>query len=288
MKKNKLSQSIKIAFLGFLCLATFSTIAQIPIKTIRKEVKALKTEEKIEAYWTALETLDQKVLMRVKDQRKYDSISISNMVKAYYLWDYYKEIGFIKNSNVVPILNLSHSAISEANVVYWPILEEYYKLGGGIASFGGKNYSYPLESISLTYFHYSVVKEEQRYPNMLEKLKLAGQVYRPIPDRLNRIFLEQNELRKLTEIESIGSWQIQPFPDMKEEGCFELLKMSDNNLYLKKHNRIQKLELIQEGNNSKIYRIETEPFGWTYILSEQNLKLIDESGQALIEYSVCE
>lgn len=63
--------------------------------------------------------------------------------------------------------------------------------------------------------------------------------------------------------------------------------MSDDNLYLKNTGRIQKLELIKKGPKSKVYRIENEPFGWSYVYeNDGSLTLIDEKENDLIKYTL--
>ena len=70
-----------------------------------------------------------------------------------------------------------------------------------------------------------------------------------------------------------------------EEGKFSLVKMLDYNVYLKIYERIQKLELMETKNESTIYRIENEAFGWNYIYeSDGTLTLVDSDKNELIEY----
>ena len=61
--------------------------------------------------------------------------------------------------------------------------------------------------------------------------------------------------------------------------------MSDNSIYLKRNNRFQKLVLIKTETDSKIFRIENEPFGWYYKLKpDGNLSLLDSQNTVLIDY----
>jgi len=63
--------------------------------------------------------------------------------------------------------------------------------------------------------------------------------------------------------------------------------MSDDSPYLKNFGRIQRLNSIETKPDSKIYQIENEPFGWTYIYGNNgSLTLIDNKKNELITYTL--
>lgn len=268
-----------------ILLVNFTAHAQIPIRDIKKEVLELRSEEKIESYWSNLYDVDQKIIVKTKNKQEQDSLSVSNMIKTYYLWKIHGRRGYNKYNNVLPVLNIAHSGIAQANLAYWPILLKYYEYGGAIENFGGKKYAYPLEAISLSIYNYSIVKSDSIYSQLLKKLSVHKKSN--MPKKLNSIFLSEQKLTDLKEVEKIGKWILQPLNNIKEEECFDFVRMSDDNYYLRKSGRIQKMNLIQQENSVKTFQIENEPFGWTYVLNSNNLKLINEHGLILIEYTQC-
>ncbi|WP_412985262.1 hypothetical protein [Pontimicrobium sp. IMCC45349] len=275
-----------LIFITLLFSVSF-TYSQILIKEYREEIENLETEKQINEYWNTLHKIDQEVLLSTYNLRKADSISISNMIKTTLIFDIHGTKGYNPNgfSGFLPILNLSHNQIGQSQIAYWPIIEECKEIGGAIDSFGGKYPAYQLESVSLTFYNYSLINQEKEYPNLLSKLREI--VIDDVVEELLKSFEYQNELRKLAEVEILNEWYLQPLKNMKEEGKFSLVKMSDGNLYLKRHERVQKLELIKTNSESKIYRIENEPFGWAYVYtSDGSLSLIDDKQKELIKYTL--
>jgi hypothetical protein len=104
---------------------------------------------------------------------------------------------------------------------------------------------------------------------------------------LLKAFENQKKLYLLKEKKVLAEWFVQHFIDLKEdEGTFAFVIMSDDEIYIKKNINIQKLELIEKRKNSKIYKINNEPFGWTYDYgNDGNLTLRDENENILIEYT---
>lgn len=280
MKKN-------IAILLTLLLSVSFGYSQIPIEKYRAEIEKLETDTQINEYWNSLHKIDQEILVNTKDLKVADSISISNMIKTKLIFDIHGTKGYNSGgySGFLPILNLSHNYIGQCQIAYWPIIEKCAEIGGAIKSFGGKYPAYQLESVSLTFYNYSLYKQETKYQNLVEKLRELK-----TDDTVNELlksFEYQNELRKLDEVAVLHSWYLQSFKDRIDEGEFSIATMSDNGTYIKKHGRIQKLELLKENKTSKIYRIENEPFGWNYVYeNDGSLSLIDEDKNELIKYTL--
>ena len=279
MKKN-------IAILLILVLSLSSCHSQIPIEKFRAEIKKLDTEKQISEYWNKLHKIDQEILLNTSDLRIADSISISNMIKTALIFDIQGTKGYNFNglSGFLPIINLSHNQIGKSQIAYWPIIEKCKEIGVAINSFGGKYPAYQLESVSLTFYNYSLYNQEQKYPSLLKQLSAIRT--KNVIDELLKSFEYQNKIRKLNEFKVLNEWHLQSFKNQKEEGKFSIIKMSDNNLYIKRHERKQKLELIKTNSDSKVYRIENEPFGWSYIYGEDgSLSLIDNKQNELIIHS---
>ncbi|MEM5540727.1 hypothetical protein [Olleya sp. AS48] len=280
MKKN-------IAILLTILFSVNFGFSQIPIEEYRAEIEQLETDTQVNEYWKDLHKIDQEILVNTSDLKIADSISISNMIKTAILFDIHETKGYNSGgySGFLPILNLSHNYIGQSQLAYWSIIEKCAEIGGAIDSFGGKYPAYQLESVSLTFYNYSLFNQEAKYQNLVNKLsKIKTE---DIISELSKSFEYQNELRKLSEIAVLNSWYLQNHQDRIDEGEFSIVKMSDDNVYLKKYGRIQKLELIKTGAKSKTYRIENEPFGWNYVYgNDGSLTLIDEKENELINYTL--
>ncbi|OYQ42936.1 hypothetical protein [Flavobacterium aurantiibacter] len=276
-----------IVILFSVLLTVSFGFSQIPIEEYRREIEQLKTDDIVNEYWNNLYKIDQQILVNTTDLKIADSISISNMIKAALIFDIHGTKGYNSRgiSGFLPILNFSHNHIGQSQIAYWPIIEKCAKIGGAIENFGGNYPAYQLECLSLTFYNYSLFNQQEKYPILVDKLSEIETVN--IVDELLKSFQYQNELRKLSEVGVLNSWYLQSFKDHTDEGEFSFVKMSDDNLYLKISGRIQKLELIQTYNKSKIYRLETEPFGWSYIYgNDGSLTLIDENANELIKYTL--
>lgn len=280
MKKN-------IIILLILVLSTSSCYSQIPIEKFRAEIEKLDTEKQISGYWNKLYKIDQEILLNTSDLRKADSISISNMIKTALIFDIHGTKGYNSNgwSAFLTIINLSHNQIGKSQIAYWPIIEKSKEIGGAVESFGGKYPAYQLESVSLTFYNYSVFNQEDKYLNLVKKM--SGIKTEDIVNELSKSYEYQNNLRKLSEVAVLDTWNLQNHRDRIEKGEFSIVKMSDNGIYLKKYGRIQRLKLIKEHKTSRIYRIENEPFDWKYVYGEDgSLSLIDEKNKELIKYTL--
>lgn len=261
--------------------------SQIPVEKYRAEIDLLKTDTQVNEYWNALHKIDQEILVKTYDLKIADSISISNMIKTTLIFDIHGTKGYNSRgySGFLPILNLSHNHIGQSQIAYWPVIEMCAGIGGAIESFGGKYPAYQLESVSLTFYNYSLYNQEEKYPMLLSTLSEIKTLNSTV--ELLKSFQYQNELRKLNEVAVLNKWYRQSFKDRIDEGEFSIVKMSDDNLYLKNTGRIQKLKLIKKGPKSKVYRIENEPFGWSYVYeNDGSLTLIDEKENDLIKYTL--
>jgi hypothetical protein len=269
-------------FLLFFFTTNF-LFAQIPVDEYRKEIINLTSEEQIGNYWAKLIKIDQEILLNTKDSKKIDSISISNMIRTALLFEIHND-KIYKPNNYLPIINLSHNNISDCQIAFWPIIEKCKKTGGIIDTFGGIYPAYELESISLTFYSYSLLNQEINYPNLIEKLTLLSN--ENVVDNLIVCFEKQKELEKLKVIKVLNKWHIEIFENTFEDGFFEFVKMSDKNIYIRKKERLQKLICIKSNKELKIYQIENDPFGWTFEYKKDgSLFLKDENNNTLISYN---
>ncbi|KQC32380.1 hypothetical protein AAU57_02815 [Nonlabens sp. YIK11] len=275
----------KLILFAFLIFISFSLcFSQIPVEKYREEIQNLKTEKQIDDYWNRLEKIDQEMLVFMNDIHESDSLSISNMIRTALIFEIHGNQAYDQN-NVVPILNLSHNWVNESQIAFWPIIEKCREVGGVIESFGGKYPAYELESISLSFYDYSLVGQESKYPSLMKKLKEHESDY--IVDSLIKSFNNLERLKELSEINILHNWKRQSFKGTTGAGIFSFVTMSDNEVYLKRNGRIEKLILIETGINEKIFRLVNEPFGWTYVYgSEGSLSLVDEQRNILIEYTL--
>ncbi|WP_296312647.1 hypothetical protein [Winogradskyella sp. UBA3174] len=280
MKKN-------ITVLLILLLSASFSFSQIPIEEYRAEIEKLETETQINEYWNNLHKIDQEILVRTTNLKIADSISISNMIKTSLIFDIHGTKGYNPNgfSGFLTIINLSHNYIGQCQLAYWPIIEKCAEIGGTIDSFGGKYPAYELESVSSTFYNYSLFNQEIKYPKLIEKLrKIKTQ---NIIDELSKSLEYQNKLRELNEVKVLHSWSKQRFENRIDEGKFSFVKMSNNGIYIKIYRRIKKLELMKTNLKSKVYRIENEPFGWKYVYgNDGSLILIDDEENELIKYTL--
>lgn len=271
-----------IVFILFYCY-TFFSFSQIPIKKIEEEIINLKNQSEIQTYWNELNHLDQDILVNIKNKTLYDSLSLEMMIRTALIFKIHGTKAY-EISNVIPLLNLSHCKISEAQIVFWPIILECRKKGGIIDFFGGKYPAYELESIFLNLYNYSVLNQESIYPVLINKINSDS--IDNISDKILRIFEQQKINYELKPIKIYGKWFNQSFTNMKENDFFELIMMNNNSIYLKNRNRIQKLILIEFKNQTKKFKIENEPFGWFYQLDKNGtLFLKNNDGITLIQYS---
>ncbi|WP_299277424.1 hypothetical protein [uncultured Psychroserpens sp.] len=248
------------------------------------EISALQTEEDLKAYWQKLHDLDQiTYLKETKGHLQGDSISISNMIRTALMFEIHGPEVYTPD-NVVPILNFAHNYYGKSNIAFWPIIQACKKTGGVIESFGGKFPAYPLEALSLTFYDFSLFQQDERYDGLLAKLN--NKTYDKVSTTLFELQGEQRRLSQLEVKDVIGKWHIERMKNIEEKGFFEIVKMSDNTLYIKRKHRLQRLVSVKTSDNTEHYKIEDEPFGWTYILNNGNLSLVDDQGSTLIDYNI--
>ena len=275
-----------IVLFAFLC-SSYSASAQIPIESYRKEITNLKSEEDIQLYWVDLLKTDQDTLLKLPTTNitVYDSLSVSNMIRTALMFEIHGQAAYTLN-NFAPTMNQAHNYIAKASLPLWPIIYERLAIGNKGDVLTSRNLAYELESVSAPFYDYSLLNKEKMYSTLVEKLNQLPKD--SITYRLNSIYENQKELRTLKTLEVIGTWFIQPFKNLKEEHCFEFVKLSDGFVYSKKGVYFKKLLLIDFTEHTRIYRIEDEPFGWYYELSDNNnLELYNSKKEVLISYSSC-
>ncbi|MCB0426915.1 MAG: hypothetical protein KDD18_07650 [Mangrovimonas sp.] len=266
-----------------ILINTSLSYSQIPIEKYKAEIEALKTESEIDAYWKKLYDIDQNILLNSRSTKEFDSTSIDQMIKTTILFETYETSAY-KQDNQLPILNVGHNWNGEAILAFWPIILKCKEVGGIIEIFGGTYPAYELEGISLSFYRYSLFNQESKYPSLLSKIKIDSSSNASL--NLMKVFENQKRLQQLKPTKIIGKWFGQEIKNTNEDWSFEFVEMSDGNLYVKTKERIQKLNLVETKSESKIYRIENEPFGWHYELKNNGfLILIDENNEVLINYS---
>jgi hypothetical protein len=258
--------------------------AQIPIEHYKTEIRNLKNQVEIEQYWGKLLDIDQNILVNTADVLIADSISIDLMIRTSLLFQIHGDNCYNKFNNALPFLNLSHSNVGNCQVFYWPIIEKCAQIGGVIESMGGKYPAYELESVSLTFFNYSLLNQDEKYNFLLSRLN--GQVNDSIVEYLTEQFYQLKKMQTLKVKKVLNSWYNQPFTNLKEESIFEFVQMSDDQIYLKRFDRIERLIEMSSENGIRFFRIENEPFGWTFRYgNDGSLILLDEKNMILLNYS---
>jgi hypothetical protein len=270
-------------YLLLLITLPHSSHAQLPVKQIDNEIRLLKTADEKEAYWEKLLHLDQEVLLNTEDRERNDSIALENMYRTALMFEIHGVEAYAMN-NTVPILNLAHNQIAEAQIAFWPIILQCATKGGIIQSFGGTYPAYQLESISLPFYNYSLVNKEALYPSLLNKVRVDNST--SVSKSIIRIFEKQKKLQKLQRKKSLGKWKNQPLKDIEEDVFFEIVQMSDGKIYISNNGRIQALERIKTTSELTFYRIAGEPFGWYYALgTDGTLSLLNDNNEILIRYN---
>lgn len=257
--------------------------AQLPVEIYNQEISKIKTAKDVESYWKTLNHDDQNVLMQTQDMAKYDSISISYMLRTALFYERFSDSIF-NHQTVVPTLNLIHNLDAKANVAFWPIIKARLKKGGTILEAGGGYPAYQLEGISYSYYDYSLYGQTEVQQQLAKKLNTLP--FKKVSTELQSIYQETKNLQTLKPKTTIGKWYRQAFKNNIDEdlGYFEIIEMNDNNLYLKRKHRLLKVITSNKTENTSIFKIENEPFGWYYKLQNGNLSLINNAGQVLISY----
>jgi hypothetical protein len=267
----------------YLSLLLFINIcfSQVPIESYRNEISNLKTIDEVSVYWDKLLDIDQNVLINEKDLIKGDSISTSLMIRTILMFEYQNENSF-KLYKITPVMNMAHCSNSNSVKLFWPIIEKYKDVIDQIM----KNYpAYPLESISLRYYGYSLLYQDKIYDNLISKLQSTSSN----EDLILKLITSYNNFKTSHSLKlrkSIYKWQYQPFKDKKEEGFFEFVKMSDGKWYIRtNYGILQNINLISKKDGFKYYQIDGEPFGWIYKLGKNGSLSLLENDKILIEYT---
>jgi hypothetical protein len=255
--------------------------SKVPIESYRNEISNLKTIDEVSVYWDKLLDIDQNVLINEKDLIKGDSISTSLMIRTILMFEYQNENSF-KLYKITPVMNMAHCSNSNSVKLFWPIIEKYKDVIDQIM----KNYpAYPLESISLRYYGYSLLYQDKIYDNLISKLQSTSSN----EDLILKLITSYNNFKTSHSLKlrkSIYKWQYQPFKDKKEEGFFEFVKMSDGKWYIRtNYGILQNINLISKKDGFKYYQIDGEPFGWIYKLGKNGSLSLLENDKILIEYT---
>ena len=265
----------------YLSLLLFINIcfSQVPIESYRNEISNLKTIDEVGVYWDKLLDIDQNVLINEKDLIKGDSISTSLMIRTILMFEYQNENSF-KLYKITPVMNMAHCSNSNSVKLFWPIIEKYKDVIDQIM----KNYpAYPLESISLRYYGYSLLYQDKIYDNLISKLQSTSSN----EDLILKLITSYNNFKTSHSLKlrkSIYKWQYQPFKDKKEEGFFEFVKMSDGKWYIRtNYGILQNINLISKKDGFKYYQIDGEPFGWIYKLGKNGSLSLLENDKILIK-----
>ncbi len=272
---------MKKTFYLFLLFFVKICFSQIPVESYRNEISNLKSIDEVSIYWDKLLEIDQNVLLSEKNLIKRDSISTSLMIRTILMFEYHNESTF-RLYKIAPVMNMAHCSNSNSAKLFWPIIEKYKVVINQIM----KNYpAYPLESISLNYYGYSLLNQDKIYDNLISKLQNTFSN----EEIISKLITSHNNFKashSLKKIKTIFKWQFQPFKDIKEEGFFEFVKMSNGKLYKRTDDGIlQKINLISKKDGFKYYKIEGEPFGWIYKLGKNGSLSLLDNDKILIEYT---
>ena len=272
---------MKKTFYLFILFFVEICFSQIPVESFRNEISSLKSIDEVSIYWDKLLEIDQNVLLSEKNLIKRDSISTSLMIRTILLFEYQNEYSF-KLYKIAPVMNMAHCSNSNSAKLFWPIIEKYKVVINQIM----KNYpAYPLESISLNFYGYSLLDQDKIYNKLISKLQNTFSN----EELISKLITFHNNFKashSLKEIKTIFKWQFQPFKEMKEEGFFEFVKMSNGKLYKRTDDGIlQKINLISKKDGFKYYQIEGEPFGWIYKLGKNGSLSLLDNDEILIDYT---
>lgn len=248
----------------------------------KKEITTLKTEDQIEDYWNKLLKLDQEALKTGKySTKEHDSLNITHMMRTALMFEIHGA-KFYNFDNVVPEMHFTHNYFGESKIAFWPLIKKCVNVRGDIKLLQYPEYQ--LEGVTNTFYDYSIYSDKNKHEFLLNKLNVLEST--SVSNDLFEALNYQTSLLELKDSAIIGKWQRQQIKGLNENDFFEFVKMSDNLIYYRKNQRIQKLELIKIIENTKFYRVEKEPFGWSFKLEEnRDLSLIDENEVVLINYS---
>ena len=270
-----------------LTLIAIPSFAQIPIEHYRTKIKELKTKTEYNAFWDSIVQLDQQVLMKTGPVNKFDSLSIDLMVRTALMFEQHGVEAYNVYSPA-PVLNFVHSSVSESLLAFWPIITDCVNAGdGAITQMGGGFPAYQLESISLSFYSYSLFQKDDKYPALLEKLNQYSE--NAVIPNLLKAFEKHKAIQALQKLKTLNSWYVEELIGLLDERTFSIVILEDDALYVTRSHYRHKLNLVTETPSKKIYRIENEPFGWSYELGTTgDLKLLDQFGNVLMAYTQAE
>ena len=276
---------VVLFFLSLTSCQNKDTVNSIPIEAYKSEILNLKTQEEISAYWKKLFHLDQVTYLKeTKTIEKGDSISVANMIRVALMIETHGTESYTPNVNAPWVVH-AHNYISKTSLAYWPIIEQLRTSNDGKNPINQDYPSYYLEGIASTFYDYSLFNQNDIYEELVEKINSIN--YEKVSSNLYKLYSEFRSFQDLDTKEIIGTWQRQHFKNGHDEslGNFEIVKLSDNNIYIKTKGRLRLINLIDTKQNAKLYKVDGEPFGWNYKLKNNgDLSLLNHKGEILINY----
>ncbi|MCC4228983.1 hypothetical protein [Zunongwangia profunda] len=262
------------------------TYAQIPLKSYKNNITSYSQDSLIKV-WDSLQYLDQKILLNENDVVKYDSISISNMMKSALLINNFG-VNQIEKTNIVPAMNFIHSLNYEEGYAYWPIIAKITSSESIQKNMGGVYPNHILESFFTTMYNYSLLRTEDGVKmELLKKLNtnLKGSIT-TVPDNLLLVYEKLKSREALIIEKELGEWKVQQLKGIEEANqSFKLLLMNDSEYYIKIHDRLIPLVFKKEENSGKIFTIKNDIFDWYYKFDGENLSLFNDKNKLLIKYN---
>jgi hypothetical protein len=281
----------KLFLTSFFLLSFFSCsknkkVNTIPLEVYKNEILNLKTQKDINEYWDKLYHLDQiTYLKETKTIQAGDSISVANMIRVALMIEIHGIESYTPNVNAPWVVH-AHNYISKTSLAYWPIIEQLRTNNNGKNPINEDYPNYYLEGIALNFYDYSLYNQNDIYDELIRKINSTN--YDNVSYNLYKLYSEYLSFQDLNTKETIGIWQRQHFKNVKDEslGNFEILKMSDNNIYIKTKGRLRLLKLVDTKQNSKLYKVDGEPFNWNYKLTNTgDLSLQSDKEDVLINYN---
>lgn len=280
MKSLHLSVIFGISILLFNCNREIKV--DLPLDDYKKEIQALNKEDYYR-FWEELNSFDQNVVLGAKDYKVFDSLSLVTLIKSALFYELKGDSIFLA-PNTYNEFFFIHNQIPKANLDFWPLLIKQKEITGNVLMYP----SYQLEGLTGSFYDYSVFGQDSIYDTLLAKIKPHQS--KSLSDALVETYLETKRLQKFSVIDQVGIWHRQRFKDGPIDpklGDFELLKLSDNNLYLRFNEaRFIPLDIIDTNDEKLIFETKYEPFGWYYVHNDKgDLSLYNEKDILLVTYT---
>ena len=164
--------------------------------------------------------------------------------------------------NIIPEMHLIHNYFAPSNLAFWPLIKQCVKIKGKSRVL--QYPAYQLEGVAISLYDYSVYGQKKKHALLLNRLNSIES--NTVSKDLFKALKYYQEISKLQMAKVVGKWKRQEIKGVNLNSFFEFVILSDNNLYRKIEGRLTKLNLIKIEENTKIYRIENEPFFWSFKL----------------------